>query len=98
MQRVRFVLNLSHVGLEIDAYSREIGVVEPGLAEAEENGAFSDCLRPNYYDFKGLGFYILVGVVHIVMLNLRINVNLIQNQNLINCLSMINKKLVLEIF
>ena len=52
-------MEVGGVGLEVDADGREVGGGELGVAESDEDGAFSHGLRAHDDDLEGFGFEIL---------------------------------------
>ena len=62
---IYFVVDGSGIGFEVDADGGEVVIVEFGLAESEEYGAFSYCLWSYNDDFEGSGFDIALCFVHI---------------------------------
>ena len=70
MKWVYFVIDGSGIGFEVDADGGEVVIVEFGLAESEEYGAFSYCLWSYNDDFEGSGFDIALCFVHIWWLDI----------------------------
>jgi len=60
LEGVGLALDSRHVGFEVDADGGQVGGIELVLSEADEDGAFADCLGSHDDDFESLGFDILV--------------------------------------
>lgn len=65
LQGILLLGDVRGVGLEVDAHCGQVGSVEFGLAEPEENAALAHGLRTHDYHLECPHFYILVRVVHL---------------------------------